>query len=228
MDQVSIMKNKFKKNEILNIPRMINETRSLVNLFMEKHYPNEEFLGELKSAKWNGPFDMSQSNLETVWKCNETNNDILGNKNINYYAEIETFFGEIVVNRNTFLINLFPEHKYGNLRNPVTSKYVFQINRELANLLNSNIILYCCDSYYHPAILEEKAREGWEIEEIIEFGNRRFGIPPKELNSAIENLYFIDEFDLDLDELDPEKEVWSRAKYEYDKEQKGEPPYNNQ
>ena len=68
--------------------------------------------------------------------------------------------------------------------------------------------------------------EGYDTESIVKFGNELFGQPPKEINEAIENLYFIDEFDLKLDELDSEKEVWSRAKFEYEKEQKGETPYN--
>ena len=41
------------------------------------------------------------------------------------------------------------------------------------------------------------------------YSNQIFGDPPKELNEAIENLYFIDEFDLNVDELDADKNVWS-------------------
>ena len=68
---------------------------------------------------------------------------------------------------------------------------------------------------------------GWNLASIIEFADNIFGTPPKEINEAVENLYFIDEFDINLEELDPEKKVWSRAKYEYEKEQKKELPYNN-
>ena len=66
---------------------------------------------------------------------------------------------------------------------------------------------------------------GWKLKDIIEYGNSIFGVPPKELNAAIENLYFIDDYDLNLNELDPNKEVWSRAKFEYEKAQKNETPY---
>lgn len=232
MDLVAIFPHKFTKNEILQLPKLIDNNNFVKNLVETKYHGN--ILSKPKTfprkTNWSGSTEtgriMDEKNLARIWKHYKYDTEIDVIEGLCHDTELDCYFGDLSIYENTITATPFPEHKYGNLRNPVTSKYVFNLNRALAKFFNTNIIVYCCDSYYHPSILEEKSRMGWTIESIIKFGNDKFGIPPKEINEAIENLYFIDEFDINLDKLDVEKKVWSRAKYEYDKEQKNEKPYD--
>ncbi len=224
MDLVAIIDHNRNAQELLQLPELICSSKELKKLFCEQH--NCE-IRELKTCQWKGSFPMTKINIETIWIHLKNEIDLELNKPMNYYTEIDTYFGNISVYEKTINISPFPEHKYRNLRNLLTSKYIFKLNRIIASLLGSNQIVYCCDSYYYPEIIESKSMDGWNNESIIKFGNKLFGQPPSEINEAVENLYFIDNFDIKLDELDPEKEVWSRAKYEYEKEQKGENPYEH-
>jgi len=164
MDLVAIINHNRNAKQLLQLPKLLDESTELRELFMSKHNCEES---ELKLCEWSGPYEMTAN-----------------------------------------------------------KEYIFELNRIIAKILGSNQIVYCCDSYYHPEIIESKSMEGWNINSIIEYSNEKFGEPPIEINAAIENLYFIDSFDLELKDMDPDKEVWSRANYEYEKEQKGEPPYN--
>jgi len=231
MDFVAIIENKYSKKEILSIPRLLDESQNIRELYKSKHQKDIDHNPNnfQKKSNWNQQEDriMNEFNLQRIWNHLKEDTSVEDQYGMCYDTNIATYFGWLYIYENTISIKLFPEHKYGNLRNPNSSKYVFEFIREVAKLFNADKIIYCCDSYYQPSIIDEKSMMGWTSEAIIEYANKIFGKPPKELNEAIENLYFIDEFDLNLNELDPRIEVWSRAKYEYDKEQKGEPPYNN-
>jgi len=223
MDLVAIINHNRNAKQLLQLPKLLDESTELRELFMSKHNCEES---ELKLCEWSGPYEMTANNLGIIWTNLKSQIEFISNIEINHYAEIDTYFGEVSVYEQTINVSPFPEHKYRNLRNLVTSEYIFELNRIIAKILGSNQIVYCCDSYYHPEIIESKSMEGWNINSIIEYSNEKFGEPPIEINAAIENLYFIDSFDLELKDMDPDKEVWSRANYEYEKEQKGEPPYN--
>lgn len=229
MDFVAIIANKYTKAEILELPKVIDNSKSLREQFSKRHQKDIDHNPKHYNRRTNwsekGNRKMTESNLERIWKHFRDDTEIQYVDNLCVDVNIDAYFGWLNVHENTISITLFPEHKYRNLRNPMSSKYVFKFIRELTQILNADKIVFCCDSYYHPSILEEKSRMGYSINELISLGVEIFGEPPKELNAAIENLFFIDEFDLNLEELDPEKEVWSRAKYEYEKENKGEPPY---
>jgi len=231
MDFVAIIENKYSTREMLNIPSIIDKHEIIKSLYKEKHKDeiqnNPNHIN--KKAVWDSEGDriMNEFNLKRIWNHLREDTSVESQDGLCHDTMINTFFGWLYIYEKSISIKLFPEHKYGNLRNPISSNYVFEFIRELAKLFNADKIVYCCDSYYIPSIIEEKFMMGGSISEVIEFGNNIFGIPPKELNAAIANLYFIDEFDLNLSDLDPEKEVWSRAKFEYEKEEKGEPPYNN-
>ena len=230
MDFVAIVENKYSISEMLNIPSIIDNHKILKKLYKEKHKEKIENNPEHLQNKsvWDSENDriMNEFNLERIWNHLREDTIVENLDGLCYDTMINTFFGRLYIYEKSISIKLFPEHKYGNLRNPKSSKYVFEFIRELAKLFNTDRIVYCCDGYYIPSILEEKFMMGRTMKDVIEYGNSVFGKPPKELNEAIENLYFIDEFDLNLNELNPDKEVWSRAKYENEKEQKGEPPYN--
>lgn len=230
MDFVAIVDNNFSKAEILDLPNRIDESSILKKLFSARHQKSIDYKPEYfkRRTDWSekGNREMNETNLERIWNHLKNDTEIENIEHLCFDTTLDAYFGWMNIYEKSITITLSPEHKYGNLRNPITSKYVFGFIREIAKLFKANRIIYCCDSYFTPSILEEKSMMGWRVEDIIAYGNEIFGEPPKELNAAIENLYFIDEFDLNLDELNPDKEVWSRAKYEYDKEQKGEPPYN--
>lgn len=227
MDLAAIIEHHRSPEELLELPKIIGASEPLKKLFLERHKVSNEEFDKLNKTKWAGPYEMTENNLLQIWKRYEDDLDTAAIEGMNYFADLDSYFGQIAVYKETINVSPFPEHKYGNLRNLVTSKYVFTLHRQIAKIIGANRILYCCDSYYYPSILEEKSRMGWNLNSIIEFGNRIFGIPPKEINEAVENLYFIDEFDIDLDKLDPDKKVWSRAKYEYEKEQNNLSPYKN-
>lgn len=223
MDLVAIINHNRNAKQLLQLPQLLGDSIELRELFISNHGCTES---ELKLCEWAGSYEMTENNLEVIWANLKNQIEFISNIEVNYYAEIDTYFGEVGVYEQTINISPFPEHKYRNLRNLVTSEYIFKLNRTIAKILGSNQIVYCCDSYYHPEIIESKSMEGWNNESIIKFSNKIFGEPPTEINAAIENLYFIDNFDLKVKDMNPNKEVWSRATYEYEQEHKGEPPYN--
>jgi len=230
MDFVAIVENNFSKSAILELSVLIDESETLRRLYKSKHQANIDHNPSHfhRKSTWDEQEDriMNEFNLQRIWNHLKEDTSVENIDGMCFDTNISTYFGWITVYEKSISISLFPEHKYGNLRNQNTSKYVFEFIRELAKLFKASEIVYCCDSYYRPSILLDKAMMGWTIDGIINYGNNLFGKPPIELNKAIENLYFIDKYDLNLNELDPKKEVWSRAKYEYNKEEKGEPPYN--
>lgn len=231
MDYVAIVENKYSISDMLNIPSIIDKHEILKELYKKRHEDqlriNPNHLS--KKSVWDSEDNriMNEFNLKRIWSHLKEDTSVENKDGLCHETMINTFFGWLYVYEKSISIKLFPEHKYGNLRNKVTSKYVFEFIRELAKLFDADKIVYCCDGYYIPSIIEEKFMTGGSMNEVVKFGNNIFGEPPKELNAAIENLYFIDEYDLNLSEIDPDKEVWSRAKFEYEKEKKGEPPYNN-
>lgn len=230
MDYSAILENKFTKAELLCIPKLIDENQILRSLYLSR---NQEFIENdpehfNRKTDWSekGNRIMNESNLERIWNHLRNDTQIENIEHLCFDTSLDTYFGWMRIYENTITLTLHTSHKYRSLRNPYSSKYIFQFIREVAKLLKSRKIVYCCNGYFHPSIIDEKAMMGWKLGKIIEYGNKIYGKPPKELNAAIENLYFIDEFDLNLEELDPNKKVWSRATYEYEKEKKGEPPYN--
>lgn len=230
MDYSAILENRFSKDEILCLPNLIDESQILRNLYSSRYqdlidYNPEHFN---KKTDWSekGNRIMTESNLERIWNHLSCDTQIENIDDFCLDTNLDTYFGWMSIYKNTITLTLHTVHKYKSLRNPNSSNYIFQFIREIAKLLKSRKIVYCCSGYFHPSIIDEKAMMGWQLSEIIDYGNKIYGKPPKELNAAIENLYFIDEFDLNLEQLDPDKKVWSRASYEYEKEQKGEPPYN--
>ena len=210
MDLVAIIEHNKTPKELLRIPQTLANANSVIDLFLNQH-PHDT----ISQTKWRGPYKMTAENLIKIWEMEENDQEPHEIDGFNYDTDITSFFGSIRVNKHTINISPFPEHKYRNLSNPRSSKYVFTLYRQIAILFNTKKIIYCVDSYCESSILEEKSREGWKIEKIIELGNKLFGKPPKEINEAIANLYFIDEFDILLEQLDPQKRVWSRYEYEY-------------
>ncbi len=222
MDFLAIIDHNRTAKEVLQLPQIIENSKKLKRIFCEFHSYEIE---KLAPCVWDCAYPMTEENLEVIWENLENKTEIDVGENINIDAEIETYFGSIYVNRKTINISLFPEHKYGNLRCLEVSEYIFKINRIIATLLGTDRIVYCCDSYYYPELIETKSMEGLNNDGIIKYGNKLFGVPPTEINEAIENLYFIDDFSMKLNELDPMKKVWSRATYEQQKKEKGEKPY---
>ena len=211
MDFSAIIGHKLTCSEVLEIPKIIDESKGVLEVFQ-----SDKPTGNISKSKWAGPFPMTANNIDLIWERLRTNQDA-EIEGFNYYSDLVTYFGDLAIYENTIIVSPFPEHKYGNLKIPHACEYIINLNRQIAKLFNSNRITYCADGYVSTGILEEKAMVGWSIDEIIKFGNNKFGKPPNEINEAVHNYYFIDSFDLNPKELDPNKKVWSRYIDEYEK-----------
>ena len=211
MDFSAIIGHKLTPLETLEIPRRIDESKGIFEVVR-----NDKGDLKIRKSKWEGPFPMTAKNIDLIWERLRNNQDpqIEG---FNYYSDLDTYFGDLAIYENTITVSPNPEHKYGNLEIPDACEYIIKLNREIAKLFNSSQIVYCADGYVSTGILDEKAREGWSIENIIKFGVGEFGDPPKEINLAVHNYFFIDNFDLNPKLLDPNKKVWSRYEDEYEK-----------
>ena len=171
MDFVSIINNRFSKSEILKLPEIIDDSIVLREMFEKQHIndvkrnPNHYN----RRSNWNRQENriMNESNLQRIWNHLKEDTSVENIEGMCHDTNISTYFGWIYIYENTMSIKLFPEHKYGNLRNPNSSKYVFEFIREIAKLFGSDEILYCCDSYYQPSILEEKSMMGLTVQSII-------------------------------------------------------------
>ena len=216
MDFSAIIGHKLTSLKALEVPRLIDESKEIFNIVSR----DKEGINKRKS-KWQGPFQMTEKNIYLIWEKlrNFEGTPIEG---YNYYSDLNTYFADIAIYENTITVSPNPEHKYGNLIIPDACEYIIKLNREIARLFNSSHIVYCAVGYLSTGILDEKAREGWSIENIIKFGIDKFGNPPKEFNEAVHNYFFIDSFDLAPELLDPDKKVWSRYDDEYEKGVKSE------
>jgi hypothetical protein len=216
MDLVALIRHDFNKEEAYRLPQMIDEWGEVKELFLKRHpeYETKSFFKE--KSKWNsGIFEMTPNLLERIWNGLEI--DDPENPLCN---DIDTFFADISVYKNTISISPNPEHKYGNLTIPKSLDYLIDLIRLIAKRLNQFKIVYCADSYVSTSILWERAMQGATIEEIIEYGNDKFGVPPFEINEAIGNYYFFDKFDLNPSDFDPYKKVFDRCEFEYYEGQK--------
>jgi len=216
MDLVALIRHNFNEEEALKLPQMIDEWTEVKELFFKKHPEYESKPIFKEKSKWeSGIFEMTPKLLGTIWKGLEDDEP-----KIPLCNDIDTFFADISVYKNSINISPNPEHKYGNLTNPKSLDYLINLMRLIAKRLNQFKIIYCADSYVSTSILAEKAMQGATIQEIIEYGNNKFGIPPIEINEAIGNYYFIDKFDYNPKDFDPDKKVFDRCDFEYNKEQK--------
>ena len=214
MDLIAIIGHKLTSSKILDIPKRIDDSKGILEVFR-----SDKPTGKIRISKWEGPFPMTAKNIDLIWEGLRTNQDLQGD-GFNYYSDLDTYFGDLAIYEKTITVSPNPEHKYGNLEIPDACEYIIKLNREIAKLFNANQIVYCADSYVSTGVLDEKGREGWSINEIINFGINKFGEPPKEMNQAVHNYFFIDSFDLNPKDLDPNRKVWSRYHDEYEKSKK--------
>ena len=194
VDLVGIIGHTLTKKEIVSLPNEVNKWQD-VNRFFSSYDERA-----LEPAKWDGIINEEQ--LELIWQNFETteiNKEIL-NKMENFDTQIDCNFGTLSIYRRTILISHW-NHKYSNLRNLETAKNILKLNRMIAKHFNQNEIIYCTDSGYPTQSIEDKALSGLEFEDLKRFGISEFGIPPKDLNEGRKYMYFIDDFNEDLNKL---------------------------
>jgi hypothetical protein len=197
MDLIAIIEHKKVAEEIISIAEVIDTAKAFRKVFSET-YPNSK----LRDAEWNGPKLMTSENLEKIWVTEENGKDRIAElEGLNFYAEMDIPYAELTFHRHTIEISPHGLHKYGNFRTPKWAGFILNMNREIAKLFGSSKIVYCVDSYEPQSILWEYCVEGQKLGKIIELGNSKFGEPPKEIDAAVKNLYFIDEFNLKINEL---------------------------
>lgn len=211
MDMVALIGHDLNKEAAINLPQMIDQWSEVKDLYFKIHPSAKENLVFHRPSTWElQTSEMTPEMLERIWKGNAVDD-----LNTPMWNNIDTYFADIGVFKNAINVSPNPEHKYGNLRNPIALNYIISLMRLIAKRLNSEKIIYCVDSYVSTSILWEKANQGLTIDEIIAFGNEKFGVPPKEINEAIGNHYFVDEFDLTPEDFDLEKKVFNRCDHEY-------------
>jgi hypothetical protein len=64
-------------------------------------------------------------------------------------------------------------------------------------------------------MIEEKARQGLSLEALEAFGIATFGRIPERLTEAVLNYFFIDDFQLDLTDFNPDTCLFNRINEEY-------------
>lgn len=198
MDLIAIIEHKKSVEELVSIAEVLNTASDFRKIFRDT-YPNSE----LRTADWNGPKLMTIENLEKIWLTEESGKDRIEElEGLNYYAEMDIPYAELTFHRHTIEISPHGLHKYGNFRTPKWAAFILNMNRGIAKLFDSSQIVYCVDSYEPQSIIWEYCLEGHKLEKIIELGNEKFGIPPQEINAAVKNLYFIDDFNLKISELE--------------------------
>lgn len=206
VDLIAAIGHKLSKAELLKLPVIIDQQKSLREI---KFLQGDSYFMQLKEAKWNSELKMTESVLEQLWDDWRLDTHLSGERIFD--NTIDCLIGSIDVWRNTLLICHFPEHKYSNLQNPDTARILFESNRCIARALGEDKILYFPDSAFPTSILCDKAQNGLTIDELIDFGIKEFGEPPKTLSDGAQFMFFIDHFQ----NLDGELREWNWSDQKY-------------
>jgi hypothetical protein len=203
-DIYGIIKHNLTPKQVINLPKEIDTWQEIKRIKKKDKY----MLSKL--AKYDGKELITEKSIVELWDCFEKEEPMPPNL-YDYSNIIDCFIGWVKVYRKTVVINQFPEHKYGNMHYPNVAKKVIEINRIIAKKLGSDEIVYCPDSAFPTAIIEEYAREGKSIEEIKMFAIGRFGEPPKGIDEGRKYMFFIDNINEEIGEiaeLDDWEEYW--------------------
>lgn len=188
-----IIPNPFSKSEILELPGKIdNEWKNLKQYILNE---SKNFIVPLtierldKKAKWN--FELTEKEIEANWYYyeNETKVSNQPKKDIWFFC----YFGMIRFNRKTIIINPF-NLRFKAFKNENLAKSgLLNIVREIIKLFNSDLVLYCADSYTNTSILSIMAKRGESIENIIAYGSSKLGNPNSNYFIGIDETYYVDE-----------------------------------
>ncbi len=204
MDIVAIMRHSMSVEELCVLPDKIN---TWTDVF--KHYSkyNENPKKQI-DAKW----DYVNPTPEMLIAQFEGYEKHLSNFST---FSISSSFGDFKINRNTIIACPWSQHKYGNLYDYESRRYVIIFMRLIAKELSSEKIIYCPDSSCSTEILYDKAYDGMSIDEIEKFGLNLFGKIPETLTEAIYNYFFIDDLNLILEDYPKDSYLFNRNNEEY-------------
>lgn len=211
MDLIVIMEHSLDMDEIVQLPETILTWSDIHQKYaLYNKNPTIEI-----GAKWNCE-DISKLKqlLQQEWEQWEQEQDIT------LFCTINTTMFELTINRRTVQLCLWAHHKYSNLYDFSTRKYIIELMRLIGKKFDSPSILYCPDDYCSTAILKEKSSMGLSLEETIEYGIQTFGPIPKTLTKAIYNHFFVDNYMLDLEDYPKDTNLFNRSNEEYFLEQK--------
>ena len=203
VDLVIIIGHSLTPNQIIQFPEKIDNWQQLKDIYLEEYESKLEYNYSLEQVN-NSLYKKSS------WSVNPITEIMLINSwesNINlitieeegyFWYHIDTYFGQINFCRNTIIIKLYPEHKYGTLLQKANLRFILKFNREFAKVLEQKKVFYCADSLFPCSIFEDEAIEGKTIEEIITLSKQKFGTPSLVLEKAIYKGFFIDDISVPI------------------------------
>jgi len=215
VDLIACIEHKFTSKELLLLPERLDELNELKAL---KFSSGDPYNQQAAKSKYAGNQSMTSEILEKIWlewesKSQHASQYVFDN-------QINSFIGTIDIWRNTLCIQHFPEHKYSNLEDPEKARIILECNRMMARLTGAGKVVYFTDSAFPTSLLLDKVVEGYKIEEIINYGKKEFGVPPLDLNNAMQFMFYIDDFSQDLSTL--KKWSFSEGKFwKYNHEKNG-------
>lgn len=192
--------------EMLSLPNRIDSWTEI------KELKNGQEYMLAKKATWNCKNEMTEAAL-TMFLDYLEDEKPLPKYLSGFENSIECFVGWIKVFRNTIVVSHFPEHKYGNMHYPELAKRIIKINRAIAKRTGSEEIIYCPDSAFPTAIIEEYALEGKNFETIKKLAIEQFGNPPKGIGEGRKYMFFIDNIHDDIGNLTEWKDWEGYWKY---------------
>ena len=143
--------------------------------------------------------NIDEKELLEFWKHNEDLPEEY-QQYLNMY--LHTYFGWLEINRHSIRIALMPEHKYVNLFYHNHCKYILEFNREIAKMLRQKEIIYMADNNHGFWEIEQKSLEGQTFNNIMKFGQTKFGIDTTSLRDKIKNMFFIDHISDPIDNFE--------------------------
>ncbi len=209
MDLICLIANKYSKSEIVEINQEIDSWYDIQEYVIEYRTRIDlDFQVKSTKASWVNP--SNETELEKSWQNQEGEAEkvITVPWGIN---RISNFYSDLTFNRKTICICPSPEHKYANLHDPLTAKYIITLVRMIANRFGQNEIIYCVDSMYPPSLLYEEASSGKSLEDLKKIGINEFGEPKNDISDSMKDLFFFDKAETELPTF--KSWNWSDSKY---------------
>jgi hypothetical protein len=207
IDICAIMKHNLSAEQILALPEVMRSWNKVVD-----HYKDHnEWPLSIETPQWDyhGDNTIKASDIEKEWEAWETHS------NVPRMCKLSAGYADFKFNRNTLIACPWPQHKYGNLDTNFTRTYILELFRLIGAEFQTNKIIYCPDSACYTSMIEEKARQGLSLEALEAFGIATFGRIPERLTEAVLNYFFIDDFQLDLTDFNPDTCLFNRINEEY-------------
>ena len=196
VDITAIIGHQLSMDEVLQLPAIISawaDVDALTNAF-HANQPGFDPLEEgAPSASWATECEnLEAASILHVWEYWSTDEDD-SNIPTPFTIDIDTSFGWLKVNRHTICICPF-EHQFANLEDAKTRTYLVLLFRMIALHLGSSEVVIVPDSAFPEAFVEEMSFAGRSMEEIIAFGQEKFGesVVVPSMNSG--SKFYVDRF----------------------------------